>query len=220
MRLTRLLAGLHGVEWVCCTGDVTHNGRLDEAKRFAQLFAPLRHKLTVIPGNHDRQGDDVAAVLSRGRGALWEHRVLDGRLRLLCLDSTQPVNATGFAAHGEVPVGVVDEVIRLTAEREEDQSILLLVHHHLVRSAPDDVLEMFSDMQGLPFAGCLVHGDRLARGVVRRVAAVLHGHKHRATVAHVEGLPVVNAGCTTGLGKFRVLTLLDNAVIDEQWVAF
>lgn len=220
MRLTRLLANLHAVDWICCTGDVTHNGDLHEAKRFAQLFTPLRQKLTVIPGNHDRQGADVAAMLARGRGPFWEHRVLDGRLRLLCIDSTQAVNATGFAAHGEVEPGVVDQVIAATREREEEQNMLVLVHHHMVRSAPDDVLELFSDLQGLPFAGCLKHGRALADGLVGRVAAVLHGHKHRATVAHVDGLPIVNAGCTTGLGSFRVLTLDDNAVTNEQWIRF
>lgn len=218
-RLTRSLAASKA-DWICCTGDITHNGLSIEARRFAQFFAPLKTRLTVVPGNHDRQGDDVATVLRRSRGPLWQRTVLDGRLKLICLDSTQPVNATGFAAHGEVEPRVVDQTIRLTAEREEDQSILVLVHHHLVRAAPDDALELFSDMRGLPFAGCLKHGSVLAQGLAGRVAAVLHGHKHRAAVTHVEGMPIVNAGCTTGLGRYRMLDVLDNAIIGEKWVLF
>ncbi len=220
MRLTRLLAALPAVDWICCTGDVTHNGRLIEAKRFAQLFAPLRKRLTVIPGNHDRQSDDIAEVLVHGRGKLWEQHVLDGRLRLLCLDSTQALNATGFAAQGEVELRVVNETIARTAEREEDESLLVLVHHHLARMVPDDMLELFSDFRGLPFAECLRHGRVLADGLAGRVAAVLHGHKHKAALQHVRELPLFNAGCTTSLGSFRVLTLDDNRVTGAAWVRF
>lgn len=216
-RLASALA-VSRVDWICCTGDITHRGRVEEGKAFARLFKPVAGRLTVIPGNHDRQADDVAAVMSRG--AFWERRVLSGALRLLCIDSTQPMNATLIAAHGELELDVIEQVVAATAEREQGQSLLVLIHHHLVRAAPDDLLEVFSDVQGLPFAGCLRHGRRLAERLSRRVAAVLHGHKHKISVQHVDGLPIVNAGCTTGLGRYRVLTLDDNVVVGESWVPF
>lgn len=189
---------------------------------FAQLFAPVRAKLTVVPGNHDRQSDDVAAVFSRG--ALWVREGCSGALRLVCLDSTQPMNVVGFAAHGQLELDVVDRAVG-AAVTAPGQSVLVLIHHHLVRAAPDNLLELFSDLKRLPFTDCLRHGEWLAEQLAGRCAAVLHGHKHRENVLFATGalgtrLPILNAGSTTELERFHVLVLHDNRIVDEAWVRF
>jgi metallophosphoesterase superfamily enzyme len=47
---------------VLVTGDVTHRGRLREWAAFEKAFEPLIEsgRLTAVPGNHDRLGDDMA----------------------------------------------------------------------------------------------------------------------------------------------------------------
>ncbi|MFL5302170.1 MAG: metallophosphoesterase family protein, partial [Anaeromyxobacteraceae bacterium] len=55
-----------GVDDVLVTGDVTHRGRDRELATFERLFAPLADRLVVVPGNHDRAGDDLAARLMPG----------------------------------------------------------------------------------------------------------------------------------------------------------
>src|SRR5512142_1489490 len=55
------------VDDVLLTGDVTNRGRAAEHARFEALFAPVRERLVVVPGNHDRLGDDVARRMMRAR---------------------------------------------------------------------------------------------------------------------------------------------------------
>src|SRR5262249_11427447 len=53
------------VQRVIVTGDVTHRGRRSELELFRSVFAPLfeEGRMVVVPGNHDRLGDDVAGEL-------------------------------------------------------------------------------------------------------------------------------------------------------------
>lgn len=54
----RLAGALHqaDVDVVLVTGDVTHRGRRSELAAFEAIFAPLRDRTVVVPGNHDRLG--------------------------------------------------------------------------------------------------------------------------------------------------------------------
>jgi metallophosphoesterase superfamily enzyme len=74
---------------VVVTGDVTEGARIEEYELFQALFLPLRRegRLTVVPGNHDRCGDDVAELLSGGLRVSVDHR--DGSF-MVCVDSTAP----------------------------------------------------------------------------------------------------------------------------------
>src|SRR5207253_7392275 len=55
-----------GAERVAITGDVIHRGRAAELERFRRVFAPLLGRVVIVPGNHDRLGDDVEAELMPG----------------------------------------------------------------------------------------------------------------------------------------------------------
>src|SRR6266536_6606724 len=77
------------VDEVLLTGDVTHRGRAAELATFERLFAPLRDRLVVVPGNHDRMGDDVAGLLMPGARVQAEER---RGLLVVRLDSTAPHN--------------------------------------------------------------------------------------------------------------------------------
>jgi metallophosphoesterase superfamily enzyme len=66
-QLARALVEI-GIDHVLVTGDVTHRGRRREWLAFERTFAPLleSHRLTVVPGNHDRLGDDMGDTIMPG----------------------------------------------------------------------------------------------------------------------------------------------------------
>src|SRR5215471_13383580 len=57
-----------GVDHVLVTGDLTHRGRRRELEAFERSFAPLLAAgvVTVVPGNHDRLGDDLGEAMMPG----------------------------------------------------------------------------------------------------------------------------------------------------------
>jgi DNA repair exonuclease SbcCD nuclease subunit len=126
-RAARLVDALldEAIDHVVITGDITHSGTIDEYELYLALFRPLREagKLTVIPGNHDRSGDDVAELLSD------ELRVsVDARegLFMVCVDSTAPhhrdtfLGGATYRSHGELGeqmLAAVDEALTLAPPR-------------------------------------------------------------------------------------------------------
>lgn len=103
------------VDDVLCTGDVTHRGQERELASFELIVAPLLEdgRLTVVPGNHDRMGDDVARRLMSGGRV----QVL-GRpgLHVVRLDSTAPHNRSLMDGHGELTFDDVEQVEAALAE--------------------------------------------------------------------------------------------------------
>src|SRR5262249_9973816 len=79
------------VDHVVLTGDVTHGGRRREYDAFCRMFRTLSFggRITLVPGNHDRLRQDVAARMSPG-SRVWT--VVREGLFLVCLDSTAPHN--------------------------------------------------------------------------------------------------------------------------------
>src|SRR6185369_14980832 len=53
------------IDHVVVTGDITHKGRIRELALFWKIFEPLvaDGKVTVVPGNHDRLGEDIGAAI-------------------------------------------------------------------------------------------------------------------------------------------------------------
>ena len=74
------------------TGDITHSGRQVEVDRFFAIFEPFLRddRLIVVPGNHDRLGDDVADRLMNGPRVRWP-----GPNRCTRFASIPPVRTTG-----------------------------------------------------------------------------------------------------------------------------
>ncbi|MBL9037071.1 MAG: metallophosphoesterase [Archangium sp.] len=194
---------------VIVSGDITHSGRIDEYETFMTLFAPLRRarRLTVVPGNHDRAGDDVASLLSDGLRVSVDTRP---GLYLVCIDSTAPHNRSAWRSHGHLCAKTVDAVDRALDLAPRGSLVTVVLHHHLVRLPIEGFGEWFADTVGWPHAQELGLGKQLLQRVVGRADLVLHGHRHVPRHFSIEGprpLQVFNAGSSTELRAFRTFEL-------------
>jgi 3',5'-cyclic AMP phosphodiesterase CpdA len=208
-----------GVDHVVVTGDVTHRGRLDELAAFRRLTAPLADRLTVVPGNHDRLGEDAGRLLMRGRVAI------DRRpgLHLVRLDSTAPHNRRLIGSHGRVTLEEVDGVAEAVMQARPGDLTAVLLHHHVHNLPGDDVWERLADLVGLAFTAELDAGDALLDRLRGRCDLVLHGHRHVPAELVLDGgmtrpLRVVNAGSTSSLGRARLFVHAAGRITGEGWL--
>ena len=208
-----------GVDHVVVTGDVTHRGRLDELASFRRLTAPIADRMTVVPGNHDRLGEDAGRLLMRGRVAV------DRRpgLHLVRLDSTAPHNRRHPYSHGLVTLEEVDRVTEAVLQARPGELVALLLHHHVHNLPGDDVWERLADLVGLPWTAELDAGDALLDRVRGRCDLVLHGHRHVPAELVLDGgltrpLRVVNAGSTPALGRARLFVHSGGRVTGQGWL--
>ena len=212
-----LLAGQ--VDDVLLTGDVTHRGRREELATFERIFAPLRDRLLVVPGNHDRLGDDVAGRFMHGRVEV-ERRP---GLHVVRADSTAPHNRALLDGHGVLSGDDMDRIDRAVAAAPAGALVVLMLHHHLLPLPPEGIGERLSNLLGWPNAAELPRGRELLLRLRYRCDAVLHGHRHVASETVLgarEGRPVrvMNAGATTELGRVRVLTHAEGRVLSQAWL--
>jgi 3',5'-cyclic-AMP phosphodiesterase len=198
------------IEHVVVTGDITHRGRDVEMASFLEVFAPLlrQGRLSVVPGNHDRIGEDAGRSLMRGRRvAVEEHP----GLYLVLVDSTAEHNRSYWACHGELTRRMLDEVDAALDAAPERSLVAVLMHHHLVELPVESWLERMSERLRLPYSGELQLGRELLDRVKGRCDLVLHGHRHVPREIHLfsdsrRPLALYNAGCSTELGRARVFT--------------
>src|SRR4051812_6932864 len=89
------------VHRVIVSGDVTHRGRISELALFEEIFAPLidEGRVIVVPGNHDRLGDDIGKALMPGPRVQAEDH--EG-LFVVRFDSTGPHNRRWVDSHGSM----------------------------------------------------------------------------------------------------------------------
>lgn len=208
------------IDHVVVTGDITHDGTLAQYQTWREVFEPLltAHKVTVVPGNHDRGGDDVAELLSD------ELRVsVDGRagLFMVCIDSTAPHNRTAFRSHGELCERMLEAVDGALDRAPEGWTRAVLLHHHVLPLPVEGFGEWFAERMGWPHAAELALGRELLRRVHGRVDLVLHGHRHTARESVLEGprpLRIANAGCSTALGAYRVFEHEGGQVQPGRWL--
>lgn len=196
------------VDHVVVTGDVTHKGRVGELALFWRIFAPLlaRNRLTVIPGNHDRLGDDVADAIQCGP------RVAIGSapgLHLVRFDSTGPHNRAWLAGHGAMSPEDVAAIADAVAAAPPGALVAVLLHHHLLPLPADHAAERLCSWLGWPYADELERGQPLLEALRGKCDLVLHGHRHTPGTATLFGgdarpLSIFNAGCSTELGRLRV----------------
>lgn len=211
--------GAAGVDHVVVTGDVTEHGRLDELAAFRRLTAPIEDRLTVVPGNHDRLGDDAGRLLMRGR-VVVERRA---GLHLVRLDSTAPHNRRWLDAHGRLTAEDLDQVEAAVAAARPGDLVAVLLHHHVHPLPGDDVWERLAGLVGLPWTAELAAGRALLERVRGRCDLVLHGHRHVPAELVLDGdggrpLRVVNAGSTTRLGHARLFVHAGGRVTGEAWL--
>ncbi|HTN50848.1 MAG TPA: metallophosphoesterase [Anaeromyxobacter sp.] len=219
----RLAAALEreGVAAALLTGDVTHRGRLAELARFEALFRPLLHagRLIVVPGNHDRMSDDVAGAMMRGERVQVESRP---GLHAVRLDSTAPHNRSLIDAHGlltEEDVAAVEAAL----DRAPPGALSVLLLHHHVLPLPEELFgERLAALLGWPNAAELALGARLLERIRGRCDLVLHGHRHAPSelilgASEARPLRVLNAGSTTELGRFRLLSAHGPGPATDRW---
>ncbi len=207
---------------VVVTGDVTENGRAGEYAEFNRIFAPLRGagKLTVVPGNHDRLGDDVGREIMDGT-RVDVTRI--GRVSVVRVDTTGWHNRFSIAAHGFLDPRVLGDVDRAVDAIPKTDLIIVAHHHHLLRLPLEGFLEHLSHVLWLPFADALRHGPTLLRRLRGRADLVFHGHRHVPAETHYLDLPrplrVFNAGSSSRLGRFRLFEHADGKLVgDPSWV--
>lgn len=212
------------IDHAVVTGDVTHRGRRAELELFFRLFGPLMDagRLSVVPGNHDRLGNDCGARLQRGDRVEVTQR--DG-LYLVRVDSTGPHNRFLLAGHGEICDRVLDLVDLALAGAPRKHLVVVAMHHHPLPLPEESFSEVLATHLGLPSAAEL----RLGRALLERVRGacdlVLHGHRHvpRATTLFDGArrtLGLFNAGSSTDIGRMRVFRH-DRGVLDgaPAWLA-
>lgn len=214
----RLLA--ERVDDVLVTGDVTHRGRRAELATFERTFAPLRDRLVVVPGNHDRMTEDAGRSLMPGARVQLERRP---GLLVVRVDSTAPHNRFLLDSHGELTDGDVAAVDAAVDGAPPETLVVVMLHHHVLPLRADLVSERLSNLLGWPNAAELARGRELLARLHGRCDVVAHGHRHAASEAtlgsgHARPLRVMNAGSTPELGRARVLVHARGQVVEERWI--
>jgi Icc protein len=199
-----------GADHVVVTGDLTHRGRATELATFWSIFAPLAalNRLTVVPGNHDRLGDDLADAIQGG--ARVEITRAPG-LHLVRFDSTGPHNRAWLAGHGAMSEGDVAAIAEGVGAAGPGDLVVVLLHHHVLPLPPDHAAERLVSWLGWPYAEELERGRDLLIELRGRCDLVLHGHRHApqgATLYRDSGRPlsIFNAGSSTELGRVRAFS--------------
>jgi 3',5'-cyclic AMP phosphodiesterase CpdA len=221
LALCRAFVDAH-VDHVVITGDVTHRGRGSEWDRFRETFAPLYEtgRITVIPGNHDRLGDDVAPRM------MSERVDVDTRegVTIVKLDSTGPHNKRLVAGHGAIDDDDLRALDDALSRAPHGALVVLCLHHHLLPQPMEGLHEQFMSWIGMPNARELMRGRELLECARGRCDLVLHGHKHVPTAWRIDDgdrpMVVLNAGCSTELGRARVFAHHGNRLVRQPvWLA-
>jgi len=209
-----------GADHVAITGDVTHRGRAAELERFRRAFAPLlgNGRAVIVPGNHDRLGDDLEAELMPGERV----QVSAGQgLWMVRCNSTGPHNRRWWDSHGLLRPADVDAVVEALDSAPAGATRVLLLHHHPLPLPEEDLFERLVSRLGWPNAAELPLGLELLRRVRHRCDLVLHGHRHAPAelrpFACEAPLRVFNGGSSTELQAFRVFDV-DGGRVDTCWI--
>jgi 3',5'-cyclic-AMP phosphodiesterase len=207
------------VDHVVVTGDITDGGQFDQLATFRRLTAPITDRMTVVPGNHDRIGENAGRLLMRGRVATETH---DG-LFLVRVDSTAPHNRRPVDAHGLITADDLADIDAALDRAPAAMLVAVLLHHHVHRLPGDDVWERLAALMGLPWTAELRRGPALLGRLRGRCDLVLHGHRHVPAelvlgCGEERPLRVVNAGSTTGLGRTRLFRHEAGRLTGQAWL--
>lgn len=196
------------VDHVVVTGDLTHRGQRHELARFEEIFAPFIEsgRLSVVPGNHDRLGEDVSAALRGGARVQVEQ---PPGLHLVRVDTTGPHNRSLIAGHGLLTAEDLAAIDRAFDGVPAGRLAVLALHHHLFQLPHDNGIERLVSLLGWSSGRELERGAELALALRGRCQLVLHGHRHEPGLAALftddaRPLLVSNAGSSTELLGFRL----------------
>lgn len=211
------------VDHVVVTGDLTHQGAHAEYLLFLDTFAPLLDtgRITYIPGNHDRTGDDTGGHWMEGRKV----RTAEAEgLYLVCVDSTGLHNRNYFASYGELTYAELDAVDTALSLAPRKALVSVLLHHHVLPLPEETFPERLATRLGWPHAAELALGADLVTRTRGRCDLILHGHRHLphafdVGAAQGRNLHVFNSGSSTELGRFRVFEHAEGRLLGPPvWV--
>ncbi len=156
---------------VLITGDITQNGRVEEAERAAAILDQLHLPYCIVPGNHDnpsilRTVFCRAACPGKEDGIL--NYVLDGyEIRLIGMDSTAAIGPGGELHERQI------NWLQQQLSMENEKPTILFMHHPPAKFGVPE-----TDEDGF------VGADKFEQLIARHgnVKAILCGHIH--LVAH------------------------------------
>jgi 3',5'-cyclic AMP phosphodiesterase CpdA len=218
-QLARALVEI-GIDHVLVTGDVTHRGRRREWELFEETFGALfaTGRITAVPGNHDRLGDDLGDTIMPD--ARVQSVVRDG-LHVVRVNSTGDHNRSWIAGHGLLLAEDLDAIDEALDETPRDHLAVLALHHHVVPLPEEHAAERLSFFLGWPFTAELARGRELLDRIRGRCGLVLHGHRHVPRGVRLrEGMHtthIFNAGSSTILGGARVFEHADGVLVNGPW---
>lgn len=199
---------LAGIDHVLVTGDITDHGRADEFATFLRMAHPLRDRMTLVPGNHDRLGHDLRDSIMAGPRVQVDAR--DG-LFIVRLDSTGVHNRSWLNSHGKILPEDIDHVAEALKSAPADALRIVALHHHPLPLPEDHFAERLASHLRLPFTEALELGWELVQRINGLCDLILHGHRHTEMAHSVEvdsDRPtwLFNAGCSTSMCRVRVFT--------------
>ena len=209
-----------GIDHVLVTGDVTHKGRRREWELFQETFAALlaSGRVTVVPGNHDRLGDDLGDTIMPGDRV--QSVIADG-LHVIRVNSTGDHNRSWIAGHGLLLAEDLEAIDRALEETPRDHLPVIALHHHVVPLPEEHAAERLSFLLGWPFTAELGRGRELLDRIRGRCGLVLHGHRHVPRGVRLqEGMHTIrifNAGSSTILGGARVFEHAGGVLVGSPW---
>jgi 3',5'-cyclic AMP phosphodiesterase CpdA len=218
-QLARALVEI-GIDHVLVTGDVTHKGRRREWELFETTFGALLEtgRVTVVPGNHDRLGDDMGDTIMPGERVQCVTR--DG-LYIVRVNSTGDHNRSWIAGHGILLPEDLDAIDAALDETPRDHLAVIALHHHVVPLPEEHAAERLSFFLGWPFTAELERGRELLDRIWGRCGLVLHGHRHvpRGVRVHegMHAIRIFNAGSSTLLGGARVFEHAGGVLVNSPW---
>lgn len=189
----RRIAALEADHFVC-TGDLTQLGHPEEFALAREALAPLRGKLTLIHGNHDRYpiAGKPNRLFEENFGVQPEVTLLGDDLALISVDSCGDISWP-VISKGRVRQAELDALAR-SLETHRDRCKLVLVHHAPTRRGGKQDWP-WHDLRGaIRFLRVCADGG---------ANAVLCGHIHdRFDDPPAPGRPrVICAGSSTQLGE-------------------
>lgn len=182
-------------DFVIVTGDITFDGRLDEAKYASRLLEELHFPYYIIPGNHD----DCSTLLSAFRSNRCPVKDLghidyvfeEENLRCIAMDSTIPNAAGGELLNSQI------SWLESQLTQEPLKDTVIFMHHP---PAKFGVLE--TDKDG--FLGAEKLGELVSK--YNNIKAIFCGHIH--LTAHLPwNNTVISTAPSMGLQLVLDLTL-------------
>ena len=198
-----------GVDHVVVTGNLTWAGRQSQLSSFRRLFDSFQSssRLTVVPGNHDRQGDDLGRAIQGGPAVSV---VSAPGLHLVRFDSTGGDDRAPPREQGRMTDRNGEAIVDAVAAAPPGRLVVLLMHHPILALLSEHGPERLLSWLGRSYEQDLERGRALLRGLRGRCDLVLHGHGGAATIAQPfaqdeRRLLVLGGGSSGALGRARVL---------------